>query len=221
MPDYKFWNERWLSNLIGFHQARVHAMLGAHIDLFKGHKKVLVPLCGKSLDMLYLREQGLEVVGVEFSELAILDFIKENHLQLERKASKNFIIYEGERLKIFQGDFFLIDSKDLEGITSCYDRAAMVAFNAIERERYASQLIHVAKDLKMILAPLLDYGDIAESNPPFSVSAKELAKLYGSDFDLKVLNTQNFPIREALKVRGANYEKEVTWLFKRKEEVQS
>ncbi|MFO1505908.1 MAG: hypothetical protein U1F23_02325 [Lysobacterales bacterium] len=39
--------------------------------------RVLVPLCGKTLDMLWLAEQGLHVLGVDLAPLAIESFLHE------------------------------------------------------------------------------------------------------------------------------------------------
>ena len=39
---------------------------------------ILVTLCGKSLDLLWLCEQGHDVVGVELSEIAVKQLFEEN-----------------------------------------------------------------------------------------------------------------------------------------------
>ena len=44
-----------------------------------GH--VFVPLCGKSVDMLWFAKQGLDVIGIELSEIAVTQFFAENDLQ--------------------------------------------------------------------------------------------------------------------------------------------
>ena len=41
---------------------------------------VFVPLCGKSLDLLWLHQQGHVVLRIESSELAVNDFFVENGL---------------------------------------------------------------------------------------------------------------------------------------------
>ena len=60
-----FWHERWDSGQIAFHQPHVNAQLqrwwpelGVPTD-----RTVLVPLCGKSLDMGWLRDVGHPVMG--------------------------------------------------------------------------------------------------------------------------------------------------------------
>ena len=42
--------------------------------------QVFVPLSGKSLDMVWLAEQGHRVLGVELSELAVRQFFDERGL---------------------------------------------------------------------------------------------------------------------------------------------
>ena len=73
----EFWLERWQQNQIGFHQARVNPYLQQFWPQLGIAQtgRVFVPLCGKSSDMLWLRAQGHEVVGVEFSELAVRDVV--------------------------------------------------------------------------------------------------------------------------------------------------
>lgn len=216
MPDYHFWNERWLTNQIGFHLNAPHPSLVEFIEVFSEHKKVFVPLCGKSSDMIFLRKNGLEVLGVEFSEIAIIDFIKENNLNMKKGEQGELSFYHGDGFKIYHGDLFKLAISDLEGVTCCYDRASMVAFAYKERVAYSHFLKNIGRDLKIILAPLLDYGEIPDSGPPFSVTATELNLLYGMDFELNILKIVEVPLRENFKLKGASYEKEVTWLFKRK-----
>ena len=64
-----FWHERWASNQLGFHQTEVNAHLRTHwseLDV-EPTAPVFVPLCGKSLDLLWLRDQGFRVSGIEIS----------------------------------------------------------------------------------------------------------------------------------------------------------
>lgn len=214
MPDFDFWNQRWLNHQIGFHLPKPHPSLVKHVDLFQGHQKILVPLCGKSLDMMFLREKGFEVVGVEFSELALKDFIAENKLTMTRFEEDSFVIYRGEGFTLYCGDFFHLTSKELQGVSAFYDRASMVAFDPQERLRYASHLISVGRQLKLGLVVVFNYGDIP-GGPPYSVVDQEIKELYSPAFLIKQLSVEEFPLREALRERGAQTETEVTWMFNR------
>ncbi|MGB0848068.1 MAG: thiopurine S-methyltransferase, partial [Thiolinea sp.] len=79
----EFWHERWEKNQIGFHQNQVNTHLQdfwGRLDVPAGGT-VFVPLCGKSSDMLWLRSQGYQVIGVELNRIAVQDFFAENDLQ--------------------------------------------------------------------------------------------------------------------------------------------
>jgi len=56
------WLERWREGRIGWHEAEGNASLKKHWRA-EG-KRVLVPMCGKTVDMLWLEERGNSVVGV-------------------------------------------------------------------------------------------------------------------------------------------------------------
>ena len=81
--EANFWLERWQRNEIGFHEAKVHPLLREHwstvttLHVDQPHS-VFVPLCGKSLDMIRLIEQGLYVYGVELSPVGVEAFFHEN-----------------------------------------------------------------------------------------------------------------------------------------------
>ena len=80
-----FWQQRWQTNQIGFHEATPHPLLLRHwprLTLAPG-SRVFVPLCGKSLDLLWLRTQGHEVIGVELSAIGVDAFFAEAALMYE------------------------------------------------------------------------------------------------------------------------------------------
>lgn len=71
--EHEFWEEIWQAGDIPFHNAEVAPALArfwSGLDIADG-ATVLVPLCGKSLDMIWLRDQGYKMVGAELSELAV------------------------------------------------------------------------------------------------------------------------------------------------------
>jgi hypothetical protein len=88
-----FWIERWKKSEIGFHKSDVDTNLmqfWSRLALQPG-QQVFVPLCGKSLDMLWLAGQGLKVVGVELSPLACESFFAENNLTPRRCREGAFV----------------------------------------------------------------------------------------------------------------------------------
>ena len=68
----EFWHEKWQSNQIGFNQPKPNQLLLQYFDTLnlRPGNKVFVPLCGKSIDMVWLASQGYEVLGVELSPIA-------------------------------------------------------------------------------------------------------------------------------------------------------
>src|SRR5581483_5146601 len=76
----QFWLERWEKSEIGFHQQEINRALMSRwpaLGLPRG-ATVFVPLCGKSRDMVWLRDQGHSVLGIEFIRIAVRDFFAEN-----------------------------------------------------------------------------------------------------------------------------------------------
>ena len=68
------WLERWQIGRTGWHEPSGNRNLRAHWS-WSG-KRVLVPMCGKTPDLLWLEELGNEVVGVELSEIAVVAFFR-------------------------------------------------------------------------------------------------------------------------------------------------
>ena len=69
------WRMRWKQNDIAFHQTDVHPLLPLHWHHLNLPQTatVLVPMCGKSLDMQWLLDAGHRVIGIELSHIAIQD----------------------------------------------------------------------------------------------------------------------------------------------------
>ena len=114
-----FWLERWEREEIGFHQNEVNPHLcefWLELNLARG-SMVFVPLCGKSRDMLWLREQGHQVVGVELSAIAVQAFFKENGYTPQHISRGKFDRCEADGIRILCGDFFDLSRDDLANVT--------------------------------------------------------------------------------------------------------
>ena len=136
-----FWQNRWQSQQIGWHRAEYNDSMVKHwpsLEVPNG-SKVLVPLCGKSLDMLWLANQGHEVVGLEMVEQAVQTFFQENELETRSVKLGNHIQHSSPPFTIFQGDFFQLKEGTVNA-DSWYDRAAMIAIPLSSREAYVDQI---------------------------------------------------------------------------------
>ncbi len=95
-PD--FWLDRWRTAQIGFHQAAADRHLKAYWPRLKlpAHSPVFVPLCGKSLDLMWLRNLGHAVTGVELSPLALESFVMEHGIPALRRVLQSFDVFEAD-----------------------------------------------------------------------------------------------------------------------------
>jgi thiopurine S-methyltransferase len=182
--EHEFWQERWSRNEIGFHQQEINA----HLQAFwpKGMSgKVFVPLCGKSRDMLWLREQGHEVIGVELSELAVESFFSENGLQPELLRNGGFNSWHCDGITLFQGDYFSLGAEQLEGVGMVYDRASLVALPESMREDYARHLLSILPREAQCLLVTMEYPQEQMKGPPFSVQEREVQDLFRQAWEIE------------------------------------
>lgn len=188
-----FWLERWKRNEIGFHQGDINPYLQRHwpaLELAAG-AQVLVPLCGKSLDMVWLAAQGLRVLGVELVEKAVQDFFAEQQLQPEISERGPFKVYRSGSLEIFCGDIFALGAADVADCQAIFDRAALIAFPPEMRERYAAHLSGILPSGCQGLLVTLDYDQSLKNGPPFAVGEDEVKRLMAADWSLQVLEVQD------------------------------
>lgn len=185
----EFWLERWERAEIGFHQNEVHPYLLKFWPALKRAEGggVFVPLCGKSLDMLWLRQQGQKVLGVELSPIAVRDFFSENGMAQRHSSTGQFDCCEADDIRILCGDFFDLEKTHLAGIGTVYDRASLIALPPEMRERYARHLVSILPPATQILLITLDYPQEEMQGPPFAVSLPEVEVLYGKYAEIRVL----------------------------------
>ena len=146
-----------------------------------------MPLCGKSKDMLWLREQGFLVHGVELSGIAVQSFYQENGLIPEYNTSSKFEYYEADGIRILCGDFFDLGKADLANVEIVYDRASLVALPPELREHYVRHLVSILQPGTQILLLTFDYPQAEMSGPPFSVSLDDVETLYDKQAEVRVL----------------------------------
>lgn len=185
--DHQFWLERWQQNQIGFHQAEINQYLSEHWTQLglAPNAPVFVPLCGKSLDMRWLREQGHPVLGVELSEKAVAAFFEENGMPARVSRNEPFACYSADDVQLLSGDFFALEPRHLQGIRAVYDRAALIALPPSMRADYARHMAGLLPVGSHILLITMEYGEGALQGPPFSVPEAEIERLYGEHFTVQ------------------------------------
>ena len=195
--DAAFWLSRWEKREIGFHQEDINRFLKqywATLELTKG-STVLVPLCGKSKDMLWLVEQGYHVLGVELSETAVQEFFEEwkVHPKVDQRGS--FKRYSGRNVELLVGDFFALIAENLENVTAVYDRAALVALPPDMRSNYANLLAKILPAKTQSLLISFEYAIGAIKGPPFSIPIETVKCLFEGRCDIHTLDSQPFDFR--------------------------
>ena len=192
-----FWHSRWQEGRIGFHQSDVNTFLKSWWPTLEltAQSTVFVPLCGKSLDMLWLAAQGYHVIGVELSEIAAQEFFSEQGLQPDIQQADNFVGYSANGVTILCGDFFDLTANDLGGVAAVFDRAALIALPKDLRQAYASHLRKLLPAGCQMLLVAMEYDETALSGPPFNVAWAEIATLFDQHGELKILAEQTADAR--------------------------
>ena len=181
-----FWIERWQRNEIGFHQTEINSHLQAYwgaLALPEGCP-VFVPLCGKSRDMLWLRAQGHEVLGVEISPIAVREFFAENELEPVICKQGPFERWQCDGLTLLCGDLFDLTRDDLAACCAVFDRASLIALPPGMREAYVRHISALLPVQTKMLLVTLEYPQQEMDGPPFSVHEDEVRRLYEPDFSL-------------------------------------
>ena len=189
----EFWKRRWQNNQIGFHAPVANPFLQQYwpnLGVAEG-AQVLVPLCGKSLDLVWLASQGLRVMGVELVEQAVEDFFREQQLQPQVRQQGVFTVYQADAVEIWCGDIFALTADDVRECAALYDRAALIAFPPAMREAYALHLGRILPDACRGLLVSLDYEQELMDGPPFSVPDQEVQRLLGERWQPQLLHVED------------------------------
>ncbi len=204
-----YWLKAWDENRTGFHQDQANKRLKRFwpkLGLAAG-AEVFVPLAGKTLDMLWLHEQGYRVFGVELSRKAVEAFFAENKLAHTTHKTDRGTEFRGSAaaagLRVLAGDFFDLAPVDLEGITGVYDRASLIAMDESMRAEYTRQLAKLVPRSARGLLLTIDYDPSRMQGPPFAVPDATTRLLLEEGFEIEELERYAGPERLGnLKGRG-------------------
>jgi thiopurine S-methyltransferase len=215
-PD--FWLDRWRTAQIGFHQAAVDRHLRAYWPLLKlpANTPVFVPLCGKSLDLLWLRERGHSVQGVELSPVALESFCMEHGIPAMRRVLGDFDVYQVEGLTLYCGDFFKLTRARLEPVAAIYDRAALISWTPAARAAYVKHLTSLTSPGTQTLLIAVEYPPEQMSGPPFPLSRDTIESLYADHYSIEELGRHEIlELEPRLKARGLTELREVCYRMTR------
>jgi thiopurine S-methyltransferase len=184
------WYDRWSTGNTRWHRTTVHHSLEEKISdntlNLPSNARVLVPLCGKTVDMAYLArtDKVKQVVGVDGIRQALDEFAAENpDLGLKPVApSRNFKFekLQGKSILLLKGDFFDLDATQAGGkFDAVWDRAAFVAIQPELRQAYVGIMGRViAKGGQILLSTWVRPNGDTTTGPPFSIDEEQVKKLY-------------------------------------------
>jgi thiopurine S-methyltransferase len=175
------WHDRWDEGRIGFHRAAVNDHLVDHLEhLPKG--RVLVPLCGKSVDLWYLAERGFDVTGVELVPRAVQALFADAGIAPKVQGTRA----SGGGIAVEVGDFFALPSPADGRFDAIWDRAALIAIEPQHRERYRDRVLALLAPRGVYLLVAIEIHDVLEG-PPFSLSREAAWALFEQHGELTVL----------------------------------
>ncbi len=180
--DKEFWHARWAHGEIGFHQPVVNPYLQRHWPELKDgldRPRILVPCCGKSLDLGWLADQGAAVVGIELSNFAVESYYAESGVEAEVRHHFHYDHWQSGNVEILCGDLFDLDADDIGPVDAVFDRGALIAMPEDLRDRYneAIRRLTGAPAIRTLLITL-DYPAGEMDGPPFSVTEDEVRQRY-------------------------------------------
>ena len=218
MPDQKditinqiennseFWQEGWDKGFTGFHQSEYNqAMIDYFNDLDLNRKTVLIPLCGKSLDMIYLANKGAKVIGVEVVKDPVEQFFKENEIDFNLVDS----VYTSKdrKIEVHNKDFFEIN--DLGKIDFLYDRASNVALPVCMREeKYYPTIKRLIQEETKTLLITMDHDGSRDFGPPYAINKEETKEHYPS---LKLISEVSSKAMERFQEEGIKKVRRYIW----------
>jgi len=202
------WLERWQEGRIGWHESDGNRNLRKYWTA--NTRRVLVPFCGKTPDLLWLEELGNEVVGVELSDLAARDFFIENDVEFDTARHRDMTCFSAvnRNIRIVCGDYL---SYSGETFDACYDRGALIALPRDLRVPYAAHTSSLLAAGAYHCLICVEYDQSMLQGPPFAVFDDEV-RSYWPDMqrvgDCEDIQNAAPKFREA----GVQSMREVVWL---------
>lgn len=178
--DHSYWLDAWKQGRTRFHRSRVHDDLQRYEAHFLGDgpHRVLVPLCGKSLDLAWMAGRGHDVVGIEISDIAARAVFEESGREYAVRHAAGLPVYASPGLSVINADLFTVTPAHVGRVDRIWDRAALVALPPEVRGRYVMQLRGLAGRNALLLLNAFEYDPGVMDGPPFSVPEAEVRAHY-------------------------------------------
>lgn len=209
--ELSYWTSRWNKGNTGFHMENGYPGLIRHWSSLPvpNNPVVLVPLCGKSYDLIWLAEHSKKVIGCEISETAVLQFFSENNLTPATSTFADFTIYTSNNIEIWLGDFLKLPERKIPKTDLIFDKAALVALPPEMRKKYADKILKLSSSHTHILLHHFIYNQKEMNGPPFSVTHKEIEQLFGAFYTIKTLEKSELLLKNFKKFQNRGLKSEL------------
>lgn len=171
------WRDRWREGRTGWHETEGNALLRRYWPELPADSTVLVPLCGKTPDLLWLADRGHRVVGIEVSEIAVEAFFDEQGLEYDVEPNGSLLRYAARdrAVTLCCGDYFDYAGDKADAL---YDRGALVAVEPARRREYVTHTRRLLEPGAFGLIITLEYDQQRVAGPPYSIRSAELEALW-------------------------------------------
>lgn len=181
--DAAFWLERWRRGETGWHRDDVNPWLQRFVDRLPASGRIFVPLCGKTLDVAWLRSRGHAVRGVDLSPLAAEAMFAAAGWPSGRERHGAFDVWRttaGEPgVEFWVGDLFAMPADAWSDVDAVWDRAAYHALPPDMRAEYVRHMQSLLPSTTGILLVTIEYPEGSREGPPFRIEPDEIHGLWG------------------------------------------
>ncbi len=204
--DLSYWKKRWQEGNIGWHNEKVDNDLQTFVKNERPSlsSPVLIPLCGKTLDIDWLAQQSFDVVGVDVSPLALKAVVARNSGAWSTQTHPKAVVHSHRRIQLWEADFF--DWAQTAQATYCWvwDRAAFVAIDPSLRTHYLQAMAQLLRPDGFMLCKTFAYAQELSTAPPYSVTEAQMLALSAPWFTAKrIQSNTSFHESGTLARRGA------------------
>ena len=182
--EQQFWVDSWdeggTKTSFRLRDVHEHAVALAESGVLDG-ARVLVPLCGKSVDLPFFARYAREVIGVELVSRAVTEFFEDNGLEPVEGPPG---VHTAGNLTIRCADLFRLTPEELGPLDVVYDRASLIAFPDDMRDRYVAKMTELTRPGARYWINTLEYRPVLPA-PPFTVGPEQIEAYFGGAFDIE------------------------------------
>jgi len=192
----QYWQARWATGQSQWHSNKHQEYLEKYLDQLsetssEGKMRILLPMCGKCPDLMYLYEKGHTVIGVEGVPFVVEQLFRENkvdHVKTSLPELKGWKFKSKDgRLTVYACDFFLVTPAILGPIDAVYDRGALEAIPAQERTLYVNVMRNLLGPEFRYILNAYEYDDTLFQGPPRNLPRDEVWKLFADFCEVDIL----------------------------------